>query len=212
MSRRLWGCMVCPSLLCQIRTLCLCLIFADVYIDLRERTWYECYFPSSNRWSVRVYYLDLEGYVASLYAFMEGMLGRSPAFGRVCLQQQLSGWFLDGFIQSIVWACISPLCEDVVGERSIVGPDWVWQIMIKYMKFDKTCWLLRVDRRAMQLLDGDLWSLQWEMRCSWRFNQRGIVCLGTKGKLSLMYIGPYVSVSHVGHISCSWWSLWSEYT
>ena len=28
--------------------------------------------------------------------------------------------------------CISPLCWDVVGERSLVGPDWYNRLMIRY--------------------------------------------------------------------------------
>lgn len=45
------------------------------------------------------------------------------------------------------------------------------RLMIRYVRFVRTCWLLRVDRRAMQISDGTIWSLRLVTRFFSRCHQ-----------------------------------------
>jgi hypothetical protein len=79
--------MVCPSLLCQIKTLSLCLIFGKDCIVLCTQilNTSTSFYPQMVSLSVL---FTPWGY-ACLCAFMEGKLRRSHTFGGVCLQKQL---------------------------------------------------------------------------------------------------------------------------
>jgi len=98
--------------------------------------------------------------------------------------------------------CISPLCWDVVGERSLVGPDWVRQTHDKVSDIRRNLLMAQsrqksyadIRRRDLEFAVGDEVFLKVSPT-------RGVVRFGTKGKLSLRYIGPYVIIARVGALA-----------
>ena len=50
--------------------------------------------------------------------------------------------------------CISPLCWDVVFEKSLVGPDWVQQTHDKVQEIRQNLLTAQSRQRAMQMSDG----------------------------------------------------------
>ena len=76
--------------------------------------------------------------------------------------------------------CISPLCWNVVGERSLVGPDWVQQIAQSHQKN-----YADVRQRDLEFSVGGEVLLKLSPT-------KGIVRFGSRGKLSPRYIGPYM--------------------
>jgi hypothetical protein len=98
--------------------------------------------------------------------------------------------------------CISPLCWDVVGERSLVDPDWVQQT------HDKVCEICQnlltaqscqksypdVSRRDPEFTVSDEVLLKVSPT-------KGVVRFGTREKLSPKYIGPYMITTQVGALA-----------
>lgn len=98
--------------------------------------------------------------------------------------------------------CRSPLCWDAVGERAILGPDWVQQTVARVAEVRKN--LLAAQSRQKSYADVRRRDLEFEvgdevlLRVS---PTRGVVRFGTKGKLSPRYIGPFPVVARIGKMA-----------
>ena len=95
--------------------------------------------------------------------------------------------------------CISPLYWDVVGERSLVGLDWVQQTHDKVWEIRKT--LLTAQSRQKSYADVRWRDLEFSVGDEVLLKvspTKGVVRFGTRGKLSPRYIGPYMITARVG--------------
>ena len=98
--------------------------------------------------------------------------------------------------------CRSPLCWDAVGERSILGPDWVQQTservteIRQHMRAAQSRQKSYADtrRRGLEFNVGDEVLLKVSPT-------KGIVRFGTKGKLSPRYIGPFTILARIGSLA-----------
>jgi hypothetical protein len=98
--------------------------------------------------------------------------------------------------------CISPLCWDVVGGGSLVGPDWVQQTHDKVREIRQNLLAAQsrqksyadVRRRDLEFAVGDEVLLKVSPT-------KGIVRFGTRGKLNPRYIGPYLITARVGSLA-----------
>ena len=87
--------------------------------------------------------------------------------------------------------CISPLCWDVVGERFLIGLDWVQQTHDKVREIRQN--LLTAQSRQKSYADVRRRDLEFSIGDEVLLKvspTNGIVCFGTRGKLSPRYIGP----------------------
>ena len=89
--------------------------------------------------------------------------------------------------------CISPLCWDVIGERSLVGPDWVQQTHDKVRVIRQN--LLTAKSRQKSYADVRRRDLEFSV-CDEVLLKvlptKGVVRFGSRGKLNPRYIGPYM--------------------
>ena len=94
--------------------------------------------------------------------------------------------------------CISPLCWDVVGERSFIGPDWVEQTHDKVQEIrHNLLTALSHQKSYAEVRQSDLeFSVGGEVVLKVS-PTKGIVRFGTRGKLSPRYIGPYMITARV---------------
>ena len=86
---------------------------------------------------------------------------------------------------------ISQLCWDVIGKRSLVGPDWVQQTHDKVREIRKN--LLTTQSHQKSYADVRQRDLKFSVVGEVLLKvspTNGIVCFGTRGKLSPRYIGP----------------------
>jgi hypothetical protein len=98
--------------------------------------------------------------------------------------------------------CIYPLCLETLGERSLVGPDWVQQTSQKVPEMRQNILAAQsrqksyadVRRRDLEFAVGD----QVLLRVS---PTRGVVRFGVSGKLSRRYIGPFSILARVGSLA-----------
>jgi hypothetical protein len=98
--------------------------------------------------------------------------------------------------------CISPLCWETLGERSLVGPDWVQQTSEKVQEIRQNILAAQsrrksytdVRRRDLEFAVGD----QVLLRVS---PTKGVVRFGVSGKLSPRYIGPFTILARVGNLA-----------
>jgi hypothetical protein len=99
--------------------------------------------------------------------------------------------------------CISPLCWETMGERSLVGPDWVQQTSEKVQEIRQNILAAQsrqksyadVMRRDVEFVVGD----QVLLRVS---PTKGVVRFGVSGKLSPRYInGPFSILARVGSLA-----------
>ena len=98
--------------------------------------------------------------------------------------------------------CRSPLCWDAVGEKAILGPDWVQQTTERVAEIREHMLAAQsrqksyadVRRRDLEFGEGD----EVLLRVS---PTKGIVRFGTKGKLSPRFIGPFVVKERVGKLA-----------
>ena len=98
--------------------------------------------------------------------------------------------------------CISPLCWDVVGEKSLVDPDLVQQTHDKVQEIRQNLLTAQsrqksyadVRRRDQEFSVGDEVLLKVSPT-------KGVVHFGTRGKLSSRYIGPYMITTRVGALA-----------
>lgn len=98
--------------------------------------------------------------------------------------------------------CRSPICWDSVGERAVLGPDWVQQTVDRVAEIRQNMLTAQsrqksyadVRRRALEFQVGDQVLLKVSPT-------KGIVRFGTKGKLSPRYVGPFPVVARVGKLS-----------
>jgi hypothetical protein len=97
---------------------------------------------------------------------------------------------------------ISPLCWETMGERSLVGPDWVQQISEKVREICQN--ILAAQSRQKSYADVRRWDLEFAvgdqvlLRVS---PTKGVVRFGVSGKLSLRYIGPFTILARVGSLA-----------
>ena len=97
--------------------------------------------------------------------------------------------------------CISPLCWDVAGERSLVGPDWVQQNHDKVREIRQN--LLTAHSHQKSYVDVRQRELEFSvgevlLKAS---PTKGIVRFGSRGKLSPRYIGHYMITARVGALA-----------
>jgi hypothetical protein len=98
--------------------------------------------------------------------------------------------------------CISPLCWETLGERSLVDPDWVQQTSEKVWEIRQNILAAQshqksyadVRRRDLEFAVGD----QVLLRVS---PTRGVIRFSVSGKLSLRYIGPFSILAWVGSLA-----------
>ena len=89
--------------------------------------------------------------------------------------------------------CISPLCWDVVCEKSLVGPDWVQQTHDKVQEIRQN--LLTAQSRQKSYADVRQRDLEFSVGDEVLLNVSPTKCVvhfGTRGKLSPRYIGSYM--------------------
>jgi hypothetical protein len=97
--------------------------------------------------------------------------------------------------------CRSPLCSEAVGEKAVLGPDWVlrmtdyvaeiWQQMLAAQSRQKSYVDVRRDLE-FQVEDQVLLNVS---------PNKGVVRFGVKGKLSPRYISPFPIVACVGKLA-----------
>jgi len=98
--------------------------------------------------------------------------------------------------------CISPLCWDVAGERSLVGLDWVQQNHDKVREIRQN--LLTAHSHQKSYADVRQRDLEFLVAGEVLLKvspTKGIVRFGTRGKLSLRYIGSYMITARVGALA-----------
>jgi hypothetical protein len=57
--------------------------------------------------------------------------------------------------------CISPLCWETLGERSLVGPDWVQQTSEKVRENRKNILATQSHQKSYADVRSEIWNLQW---------------------------------------------------
>jgi hypothetical protein len=98
--------------------------------------------------------------------------------------------------------CRSPLCWDSVGERALVGPDWIQQTVDKVAEVRHN--LVAAQSRQKKYADVRRRELEFQigdhvlLRVS---PTKGVVRFGTKGKLSPRYIGPFLITARIGKLA-----------
>jgi hypothetical protein len=98
--------------------------------------------------------------------------------------------------------CTSPLCWETLGERSLVGPDWIQQTAQKVQEIRQNMLAAQsrqksyadVRRRDLEFAVGDQVLLKVSPT-------KGVVRFGTTGKLSPRYIGPFDIIARVGSLA-----------
>jgi hypothetical protein len=95
--------------------------------------------------------------------------------------------------------CISPLCWETLGERSLVGPDWVQQTSKKVQENILSAQSRQksyadVRRQDLEFVVGDQVLLRVSLT-------KGVVRFGVFGKLSPRYIGSFSILAWVGSLA-----------
>ena len=98
--------------------------------------------------------------------------------------------------------CISPICWETLGERSLVGPHWVQETSKKVQQIRQNLLAAQsrqksyadIRRRDLEFAVGDLVLLRVSPT-------KGIVRFGTTGKLSPRYISPFKIIARVGSLA-----------
>jgi len=98
--------------------------------------------------------------------------------------------------------CISPICWETLGERSLVGPHWVQETSKKVQQIRQNLLAAQsrqksyadIRRRDLEFAVGDLVLLRVSPT-------KGIVRFGTTWKLSPRYIGPFKIIARVGSLA-----------
>ena len=98
--------------------------------------------------------------------------------------------------------CRSPICWDEVGERRLMGPDILVQTTDKVRiirdhlqtaQSRQKCWA-DTNRRPLEFRTGDHVFLKISPT-------KGVICFGTRIKLSPRYIGPFKILDRVGDVA-----------
>ena len=97
--------------------------------------------------------------------------------------------------------CRSPLCWDAVGEKAILGPDWVQQSTKRVAEIREHMLAAQsrqksyadIRRRDLEFVEGDHVLLRVSPN-------KGVMRFCTKGKFSPIYIGPFLIKECVGKL------------
>ena len=84
----------------------------------------------------------------------------------------------------------------------MVGPDWVQQAHDKVRETRQN--LLTAQNRQKSYVDGRRRDLEFSVGDEVLLKvspTKGVVCFGTRGKLSTRYIGPYMITARVGALA-----------
>ena len=98
--------------------------------------------------------------------------------------------------------CRSPLCWDAVGEKAVLGPNWVQQTTERVAEIREH--MLAAQSRQKSYADVRRRDLEFGkvdevlLRVS---PTKGVVRFGTKGKLSPRFIGPFMIKERVGKLA-----------
>jgi hypothetical protein len=98
--------------------------------------------------------------------------------------------------------CRSPLCWDAVGEKAILGPDWVQQTADRVAEIREH--MLAAQSRQKSYADPKRRGVEFQvgdevlLRVS---PTKGVVRFNIKGKLSPRYIGPFKILARVGKLA-----------
>ncbi|WVZ50601.1 LOW QUALITY PROTEIN: hypothetical protein U9M48_001841 [Paspalum notatum var. saurae] len=98
--------------------------------------------------------------------------------------------------------CRSPLCWDAVGEKSVLGPDWVQKTSERVAEIRQH--MLTAQSRQKSYADIRRRDLEFQVGDHVLVKVspiKGIVRFGTKGKLSPRYVGPFTIVARVGKLA-----------
>ena len=98
--------------------------------------------------------------------------------------------------------CRSPLCWDAVGEKAVLGPDWVQQTTDRVAEIRQHMLAAQsrqksyadVRRRGLEFHVGDQVLLKVSPT-------KGVIRFGTKEKLSPRYIGPFPIVARIKRLA-----------
>jgi hypothetical protein len=98
--------------------------------------------------------------------------------------------------------CRSPLCWDAVGEKAVLGPDWVQQATERVAEIRQH--MLAAQSRQKSYADSKRSNVEFQvgeevlLRVS---PTKGVIRFNIKGKLSPRYIGPFMIVARVGKLA-----------
>lgn len=98
--------------------------------------------------------------------------------------------------------CRSPLCWDAVGEKAVLGPDWVQQATERVAEIRQN--MLAAQSRQKSYADSKRSNVEFQvgeevlLRVS---PTKGVIRFNIKGKLSPRYIGPFMIVERVGKLA-----------
>lgn len=98
--------------------------------------------------------------------------------------------------------CRSPLCWEAVGEKAVLGPDWVQKIVERVALVRQN--LLAAQSRQKSYADVRRRDLEFEVGDQVLLGvspTKGVVRFGTRGKLSPRYIGPFTILARIGKLA-----------
>lgn len=98
--------------------------------------------------------------------------------------------------------CRSPLCWDTVGERTVLGPDWVQQTIDRMAEIRQN--LLAAQSRKKSYADVRRRELEFEVGDQVLLSvspTKGIVRFGTKEKLNPRYVEPFPITARIGKLA-----------
>jgi transposase InsO family protein len=98
--------------------------------------------------------------------------------------------------------CRSPLCWEAVGEKVVLGPDWVLKTTERIAEIRQQ--MLAAQSRQKSYADVRRRDLEFQVGNQVLLKvspNKGVVRFGVKGKLSPRYIGPFPIVERVGKLA-----------
>ncbi|WVZ50530.1 hypothetical protein U9M48_001774 [Paspalum notatum var. saurae] len=98
--------------------------------------------------------------------------------------------------------CRSPLCWDAVGEKAVLGPDWVQRTTERVSEIQQH--MLATQSRQKSYADIRRRDLEFQVGDHVLLKvspTKGVVRFGTKGKLSPRYISPFMIIARIGKLA-----------
>ena len=98
--------------------------------------------------------------------------------------------------------CRSPLCWEAVGEKAVLGPDWVQKTVERVALVRQN--LLAAQSRQKSYADVRRRDLEFEVGDQVLLKvspTKGVVRFGTRGKLNPRYVGPFTILARIGKLA-----------